>query len=181
MRYKRNRQVFVEYRDGVTATTPLENRTYTMTHSDDTGDLFVTIGLTLAQDKTNELRDEVYLTWQRLGNKNLLYGEVLIDGINLLEELSDINLLYGEVLIDGEGIQGTSKIRNDIFRREMPLALQAIYVADTPLFEACPHLNDTPIIINFKSADPTYNKLYTYGTIGNYNNSSRNPFKIPLK
>ena len=160
MRYKRNRQVFVEYRDGVTATTPLENRTYTMTHSDDTGDLFVTIGLTLAQDKTNELRDEVYLTWQKIYDKNLLYGEVLIDG---------------------EGIQGTSKIRNDIFRREMPLALQAIYVADTPLFEACPHLNDTPIIINFKSADPTYNKLYTYGTIGNYNNSSRNPFKIPLK
>lgn len=153
---KRNRQVFVEYRDNISPTSPLDRRTYTMTHSDDSGDLFVTIGLTYAKDKTGPLRDEVYLTWQRLGNKNLLYGEVLIDG---------------------EGITSNVKGRYDIFRREMPLALQAIYIADAPLFEAYPELKETPILINFKSTNPMYNKLYSYGTIGEYNTLPRSRFR----
>ena len=155
MSYKRtqsppkNREVYVEYRNYVTTTSPLEGRTYTMTHSDDTGDLFVTIGLTYAVDKTNELQDQVYLTWMPMDDKYFLYGEVMIDG---------------------ENISGDPKIRNDIFRREMPLALRAIYVADQPLYTAYPELNNTPVLINFKSADPRYNKLYSYDTIASYNN-----------
>ena len=148
MAYKRAKQIYVEYRDNVTPTSPLEKRTYTMTHSDETGDLFVTIGLNYALDKVNPTRDEVYLMWQKIGDKNLLYGEVLIDG---------------------EGLQGNSQIRYDIFKREMPLALHAIYTADQPLFENSPELKDTPILINFKSSEPNFNKLYSYGSIGNYN------------
>lgn len=147
MPLKRNRQVFVEYRDNVTATSPLKNRTYTMTHSDETGDLFVTIGLKNAEDKTNELQDQVYLKWIPFDGKDLLLGEVLIDG---------------------EGIKGNPETRNEIFRREMPLALQAIYVADKPFFEAHPELKDTPVLIHFVSSDSKYNKLYCYGPIDSY-------------
>ncbi len=152
MNYKRAKQVYVEYRDNVTATSPLEKRTYTMTHSDETGDLFVTIGLHYATDKVSPMRDEVYLLWQKIEGKDLLYGEVLIDG---------------------DGLQGNAAIRNNIFKKEMPLALQAIYTADEPLFEKYPHLKDTPVLINFKASDPTYNKLYSYGPIGNYNTSRK--------
>lgn len=147
MPLKRKRQIFVEYRDYVTATSPIQNRTYTMTHSDETGNLFVTVGLKYAEDKTNELQDQVYLKWTQLDGKNLLYGEVLIDDKN---------------------ITGNAQKRDEIFKREMPLALYAIYVAEQPFFEAHTNLTDTPILINFKSQDPTYNKLYSYGSIGNY-------------
>lgn len=147
MRNQKDRKVYVEYRDNVTPTAPLQDRTYTMTHSDDTGDLFVTIGLDYAPDKTNEIQDQVYLKWIKLDNKNLLLGEVLVDG---------------------EDITGNPKIRNEIFRREMPLALQAIYVADSPFFKTYPSLADTPVLINFKSSYPQYNKLYSYGPIGDY-------------
>lgn len=147
MNTKKERHVYIEYRDNVTPTSPLEERTYTMTHSDDTGDLFVTIGLTYAEDKTNELQDQVYLRWVKLNNKDLLYGNVLIDGDN---------------------ITGNAKVRDEIFKREMPLALQAIYVADSPFFKAYPDLASTPVLISFNSSDPKYNKLYSYGAIGDY-------------
>lgn len=147
-KYKRqSSQVFVEYRDQVTETKPLKNRTYTMTHSDTTGDLFVTIGLSYAEDKTNELQDQVYLSWTPIQDKFFLYGEVLVDG---------------------PSIKGESSTRDAIFKREMPLALHAIYTADLPLFNAYKELEDTPILINFKSNVPKYNKLYSYGTIGSY-------------
>lgn len=152
MRNKRNRQVFVEYRDKVTKTSPLKNRTYTMTHSDETGDLFVVIGLNYAPDKTNELQDQVYLKWDKLDNKDLLHGEVLIKG---------------------NGIDDNTEQRYEIFKREMPLALQAIYIADQPFFDANPGLSDTPVLIDFKSSDPKYDKLYSYGPIGNYSNPTR--------
>lgn len=157
MRNKRNRQVFVEYRDNVTKTRPLKNRTYTMTHSDETGDLFVVIGLDYATDKTNELQDQVYLKWTTLNTKDLLYGEVLIDG---------------------NGIEDNSKQRYNIFKREMPLALQAIYIANQPFFDAHPELLDTPILIDFKSSSSQYNKLYSYGAIGSYNAASRYKTKL---
>lgn len=140
-------QVFVEYRDDVTPTSPLEERTYTMTHSDTTGDLYVTIGLNYAKDKVNEIQDQVYLSWVPLKDSYFLYGEVVVD--------------------DPMGQGNTSK-RNDIFKREMPLALKAIYTADLPLFEDSPALKETPVLIKFQSSSPEYNKLYNYGKIGDY-------------
>ena len=150
MRFKRNEkasQVFVEYRDDVGPLEPLEDRTYTLTHSDETGDLYVTIGLTYATDKLNDFQDQVYLRWVPIEDKLFLYGEVLIDG---------------------EGVTGNPGVRHEIFRRELPLALYAIYVGDGPLFEAYPELNNTPVLINFQSSDPQYDKLYNYDTIGSY-------------
>lgn len=51
-------KLYVEYRN-VTPTEPVTGRKYTQTHSDITGDLFVTIGLQYAYDKINPMRDEV--------------------------------------------------------------------------------------------------------------------------
>ncbi|MBE6023790.1 MAG: hypothetical protein E7231_11275 [Cellulosilyticum sp.] len=142
------RQVFIEFRAPATALEPLADRKYTMTHSDETGDLFVTIGTEYAEDQINSLRDEVRLEWT---------------------VLKDMPLLYGEVLIDGQGIgSGSAQTRDAIFKREMPLALQAIYHADQQFFFANPELRDTPVFIHFTSTQPLYNKLYNFGTIGEY-------------
>lgn len=56
-------KLFVEYRPGVTATEPVMGRKYTLTHSDETADLFLTIGLEYAYDKINKMRDEVLAEW----------------------------------------------------------------------------------------------------------------------
>jgi hypothetical protein len=49
----------VEFRQGVTPTEPIIPRRYTLTHSDITAELFLTIGSYYAYDKITAMRDEV--------------------------------------------------------------------------------------------------------------------------
>ena len=50
----------VEYRNGVSTTEPIIPRNHTLTHSDLTGEIFLTIGTQFTWDKVNtDLRDEV--------------------------------------------------------------------------------------------------------------------------
>ena len=140
-------KVFTEYLPGVTKTSPIDGRKYTMTHSDITADLFVTIGLKYAENQTNAMRDEVRLEWRVKSPKPFLYGNVLVDG---------------------EGVKGSASIRNAIFMREMPTALQAIRYADRALFEKYPSLDKIPIYIQFNSTKLRYNKLRYFGTMQLY-------------
>lgn len=140
-------KVNTEYRDNITYTSPIEGRKYTITHSDFTAELFVTIGLKYAEDKINPTRDEVLME---------------------ITKLRDENIFYGEVVVDAEGIKGNSKIRNEIFIREMPTALKAIRYADDKLFEEYPDLDKNYIYIKFKSTNPKYNKLRCFGNMGRY-------------
>lgn len=140
------KKVFTEFRDGVNKIEPIEGRKYTVTHSDKTGDLFVTIGLKYAEDKIDKLRDELLLTWT--------YSD---------ERLK----LIGQVLIDNEVIKN-SRIRNIIFKKEMPLALQAIRYADRELFQLNKSLDDIPIEIQFISQSEKYNKLIEFGSMKEY-------------
>ncbi|MBR3771373.1 MAG: hypothetical protein IKL07_03810 [Clostridium sp.] len=141
-------RVFTEMRDYITPFQPVMGRKYTMTHSDETGDLYVTIGMQYAEDKVEPMRDEVRMEFEDTEN-----GLVLV----------------GEVLIDGDGVEGKSEFRNEIFAREMGIALQAIRYADQELFSSNPELDQIPVLIWFRSADPAYNKLYEYGTMSEYN------------
>ena len=140
-------KVFTEWRNGVSETYPISGRKYTMTHSDKTGDLFISIGNKFAEDKIGKLRDEVRLQY------------IVIDRMPIL---------YGEVLVDGMGIPGNPPVREAIFKSEMPKALQAVRYADNALFTAYPELDNTPVYIQFISSNPDRNKLYDYGVIGDY-------------
>lgn len=54
------KRLTVEYRNGIAATEPIIPRNHTLTHSDLTGELFLTMGTHFVLDKNNtELRDEV--------------------------------------------------------------------------------------------------------------------------
>ena len=62
-------KLHVKYVDGVTASSPLVPRCYTLTHSDSSGELFLTIGKTYNQSQvsgwyTRLMRDEVTAEWQ---------------------------------------------------------------------------------------------------------------------
>ncbi|TWI59652.1 staygreen family protein [Halalkalibacter nanhaiisediminis] len=50
----------VEYMEGIAARKPVMPRRYTLTHSDLTGELFLTIGINYAWGKINSLRDEIF-------------------------------------------------------------------------------------------------------------------------
>jgi hypothetical protein len=139
-------KLHVELRPGVTESEPIIPRRYTLTHSDITADLFLTIAPEYAYDKINKMRDEVLGEW-RTHNKSLY--------------------LYVYVYLGDYG-PAVTPIRNTIFRRELPLALEAIIYGDRRFFEAHPKLNNAPIWIHFHSTDAKYDKFEYWGTPMDY-------------
>ncbi len=139
-------KLFTEFRAGVTPKAPILHRHYTLTHSDITAELFLTIALEYAWEKTNRTRDEVLAEWCLSGEGYSLYGYVEVDGE------SDANTV----------------VRNRIFRRELPLALQAIRYGDRIFFGVHPELDYAPLWIYFHSTNPQYNRLEYWGGPANY-------------
>jgi len=140
-------KLYVEFRPGVTSVDPIIGRTYTLTHSDITADLFLTIGLMIAYDKINIMRDEVIAEWRMYNGYEIMYVYVYVDG------------QFGREV---------SAVRNTIFRRELPLALEAIRYGDRSFFIAHPELDNAPIWIHFDSKYPYYNKIENWGTPKDY-------------
>ncbi|MGA4516847.1 staygreen family protein [Solibacillus silvestris] len=142
----------VEYRDGVTSTDPVISRHHTLTHSDDTGELFLTIGTQFAWDKVNnDMRDEVIGEWKTNGHCIYYNAYVMVN-----KEGQDFN---------------TAMRRYEVFRRELPLALTAIRYGDRFLFNVYPALDNGLIIVNFISTYPQLYKQEIFGTFSSFSNS----------
>ena len=139
----------VEYRDGVSATEPIIPRKHTLTHSDLTAQLFLTIATQFAWDKVNtDMRDEVMGEW-RMNDNSLFYS---------------VYLFLDKDDLDFNGIVK----RNEIFRRELPLALTAIRYGDRFIFERYPFLDHVFIIVNFISVFPQLLKQENWGTFNSF-------------
>lgn len=139
----------VQYRDGITEMQPVIPRRYTLTHSDETGNLFLTLGNEYAWDKVNiKMRDEVFGEWAI--NRGNLYFLV-------------------HVYIDqGEYDQNAAAKRTEIFRRELPLALTAIRYGDKLLFKRYPNLDHAMIIVNYISTYPQFARQENWGTFSSF-------------
>ncbi len=137
----------VEFRPGVTVTEPVLGRKYTLTHSDITAELFLVIGLQFAYDKVTSSRDEVLAEWRYYNGSTILYTYVYVDG------------QFGPAV---------SATRDQIFRRELPLALEAIRYGDRAFFLAHTELDTAPIWIRFDSTNPQYNRFEYWGTPNDY-------------
>ena len=137
----------VEYRDGVNYVRPVVGRKYTLTHSDDTGELFLTIGQTYAYEKITEMRDEVLAEW-RVFNGRELYLFVYV-------YVGD----YGPVV---------NKKRDEIFRKELPLALEAILFGDRQFLWSHYDLTNAAVCIHFDSKDKKYNQFEYWGKVKDY-------------
>ncbi|HWK21755.1 MAG TPA: staygreen family protein [Ureibacillus sp.] len=131
-------------------TEPIVGRKYTLTHSDNTGHLFLDIGIDYNYEAVNQkLRDEVIAEWQNDGGIRLL-GKVHIDqGNSSFEE---------------------AKKRNDIFTKELGTALRGIIFGDRLFLSNFPNFLDAPIYIYFESMFPQFHQLYYYGTTRQYLN-----------
>ncbi|EQB90406.1 hypothetical protein J2Z44_003172 [Clostridium punense] len=141
-------KLFIEFTQGVTETEPIIPRRYTLTHTDSTAELFLTIGSDYAFNKINySMRDEVLGEW--------------------IQKESSYNYnVY--LLVDGKFNETTAAIRDTIFRRELPLALQAIRYGDQKFFNANKELDTVPIIVFFSSSIAKYNKVENWGTFSDY-------------
>jgi hypothetical protein len=138
----------VTYRQGVTATHPVIGRKYTLTHSDETAELFLFVDYQFAIDQIGPMRDEVFAEWLHK------------DGLSML---------YVYVFVGNEQIEKSIQaIRYTIFKKEMPLALQAIRYGDQIFFNSYPPLDSTPIFVHFHSNDPNFHTIEYFGTPSMY-------------
>lgn len=122
-------------------------RRYTLTHSDDTEQLFLTVGKDYDYNKIINVNDEVLAEWEKDGDNYILKIYIEVDG--------------------GSGLTQTIE-RDRIFRKELPLAVKAIVYGDSSFLDKHEFLKNSSIVINFKSKLPEYNKVENWGTIKDY-------------
>lgn len=133
----------------VTPFKPLEERKYTMTHSDTTGELFLTVGYCFDVSCINPtIRDEVIVEWVPQMGQYMLAGKVHVSG--------------------GEYDEQYAKLRFMIFKRDLILALTSIVYGDRAFYQFYPWLLDAPIYIQFESNYPEFDQLLYYGTPRHY-------------
>ncbi|MGM0901022.1 MAG: staygreen family protein [Bacillota bacterium] len=134
---------------------PLGGRKYTLTHSDETGELFLTIGKKYDLGAIDpNLRDEVLAEWQTRNGEYLLLAKVYVSG--------------------GEYDKKFSQVRYMIFKKELTLALTGIVYGDQQFYINNPWLLDCPILVHFESIYPEFNEVLYYGTPRQYLTAARN-------
>jgi hypothetical protein len=124
-------------------------RSYTLTHSDITGELFLSIGSDYDKKQISGLYTR------------LMRDEVLAE----LNDNGDSLVFRVYCHISGGFVFGTAKFRYKIFQSELPLVLEAIRYGDRLLFERNPELDNAPVLVNFKSTNSRFNKVENWGTL----------------
>lgn len=145
-------KLHVRFAPEVTAEGLLSPRCYTLTHSDSTGELFLTVAPEVDSKQisgwyTRLMRDEVVAEWR---------------------ESPEGPALHLFCHISGGLVFGSAGMRYGIFQRELPLVLETLRFGDAGLFEARPELDQAPICIHFRSTDRRYHKTERWGTPGDY-------------
>jgi hypothetical protein len=148
----RPEQLHVRFAPGTGPDGPVVPRWYTLTHSDATGDLYLAIGPDYDRRQisglyTRLMRDEVLAEWRLEGAGPELHVHCHVSG----------GLVFG-----------SAAFRDAIFRRELPLVLEAFRSGDRHLFAARPDLDDAPIRVHFHSTRSRYDRVETWGTPARY-------------
>ena len=127
-------------------------RKYTLTHSDSTGQLFLTIADDYDQSQisglyTKLMRDEVLAEWKQDGDRHTLHVYCHVSG--------------GIVI-------GNARWRYGIFKYHMPMVLQAFRVGDKGIFDQNPGLDETEIWVHFHAKQGQLNKREFWGIFADY-------------
>lgn len=142
-------KLHVIYKDAVDEDKLELPRKYTLTHSDSTGDLFLTIGSEYDYDQISSLytrfmKDEVLAEWQEK------------------EKQYELHLFMH---ISGGFCFGWANLRNRIFCYHLPLVLETICYGDKKLIEKMPELESSQILVHFKSKNKKYDRVENYSQI----------------
>jgi hypothetical protein len=126
-------------------------RRYTLTHSDSTGDLFLTVGAEFDQAQisgwyTRFLRDEVLAEWRD-------------------EEAPRLHVFCH---LSGGLVLGSPAWRYSIFQKHMRQVLEAFRNGDRALFETRPDLDQAPVRVHFLAKQARYNRVEDWGRPAQY-------------
>ena len=146
------KKLHVTYLAGATPDKLIVPRRYTLTHSDITGNLFLSIGSEYDTKQTSKLYTR------------LMRDEVLAELVNNESSFE----LRVHCHISGGLIVGSAGWRYNIFRSELPLVLEAIRYGDKALFEKNPELDHIPVYIHFHSQKRLYNVIEQWATLNAY-------------
>jgi hypothetical protein len=145
-------KLHVTYLSGTTQDKIILPRRYTLTHSDRTGELFLSIS-----SEYNMMQISRLYTI-------LMRDEVLAELLNIGEGF--MFRVYCHV--SGGFIIGTAGWRYRIFQSELPLVLESIRYGDRFLFEKNPNLDNAMIQIQFESTNTSFNKVENWKTMREY-------------
>lgn len=137
----------VTFMEGTTDKEPITPRIYTLTHSDVTAQLFLSVGSRIDYDKITAMRDEVVGEWKAKPGEYILRIDLEVDGA-----MGVIN----------------SAIRDGIFRKELPLALKAIAYGDRKILMENEELLNSPIEVHFNSKYSKFNTVEYWGYVRDY-------------
>ena len=142
-------KLHIIYKDSVEIDKLIIPRKYTLTHSDSTGDLFLTIGSEYDFDQisnryTRFMRDEVLAEWLMKDNHYELHFYLHVSG----------GFCFG-----------WAGLRDRIFRYHLPLVLQAIRYGDNKLFDVMPEIKNSQIFVHFQSNRKKYDKIENFGQV----------------
>jgi hypothetical protein len=145
-------KLHVRLAEGLDPVGPVVPRCYTLTHSDRTGDMYLTIGPAhdlkqISGWYTRLMRDEVLAEWRDEG-----------DGPEL----------HVHCHVSGGLILGSPGWRDAILRHEMPLVLEALRYGDQALYTARPELEQAPIRIHFHARQARYDRVELWGVPADY-------------
>jgi len=131
-------KLHVTFSEGCTPDAPLLSRRYTLTHSDRTGDLFLTIGCEYDRDALGALQVRV--------ERDEVLGEWILDTDGPRLELS--MMAQG-----GMPFFGTGAMRRNIFCHYRPMVLAALRHGDRLFSQAHPELAHAPVVARFDWRD----------------------------
>jgi hypothetical protein len=145
----------VKFIHGVNETSPPSPRVYTLTHSDLTGELYLTIGKEINFPQisgiyTRLMRDEVVAEWK-------------------VSEPASLDVYCH---VSGGLVFGTPGMRYRIFRYHMPMVLEAFCYGDRILLKEYPELVKARIMVHFMARQKRYDKDEMWGVLEDYQGKS---------
>ncbi len=143
-------KLHVQFRPPAQEDGPIHPRAYTLTHSDSTGQLFLTIGPEYDNKQiggwhTRLMRDEVLAEWRE------------VEGAHEL-------CVHCEV----ERGLGSRSMRESIFRRELDLVLETFRYGDRALYDKMLNLDSARVVVFFHMKKEQNDKVEDWGRMGDY-------------
>jgi len=126
-------------------------RCYTLTHSDRTGDLFLTIARDYDQEATSGwysrlMRDEVLGEWQEE------------NGLSL----------HIHCHVSGGFVFGPAKWRGSIFRQHLPMVLEVVCNGDGDFISGQPDFRRAPIKVHFHAKQKDLDRVEAWGWVQDF-------------
>lgn len=127
---------------------PIEGRKYTLTHSDETGMMFLDIAGEYNYKVINQdLRDELLGTWKPLDDS--IYSLIFYAFVGYTDYYTALG-------------------KYNSFKFHMDLAIQAVLYGDRELINKYPRLLNYPIYVKFDSSIPMFDGYEFFGYVKDY-------------